>query len=70
MSTISVPLNSELEIFLDRYIRSNKGSSKAEVVRRALYEFSENEAVLSVICSEQEVKEGKIIRGSLKDILK
>jgi Arc/MetJ-type ribon-helix-helix transcriptional regulator len=69
MSTLSVPLTSELEDFLEEYIKQNKGSSKAEVVRRALYDFAENEAVLTVLKSEQEVSEGKIIKGNLKDLL-
>ncbi len=70
MSTLSVPLSPELEAFLELQIKENKMASKAEIVRKALYEFMENEAVLAVLKSEQDVREGKIIRGNLKDILK
>jgi Arc/MetJ-type ribon-helix-helix transcriptional regulator len=70
MSTLSVPLTTELEDFLEKYIQQNKGSSKAEVVRRALYDFVENEAIMVVLKSEQEAREGKIIRGDLKKLLK
>ncbi len=69
MSNISIPLNPELAEMLNQYIVKNNVTSRADIVRKALYEFLENEAVMSVIRSEQEVKEGKIIRGNLKDIL-
>lgn len=70
MSTISIPLPADLEKSLGQYIKKNNIDSKASVVRQALYEFLENEAVMSVLKSEQEVKEGKIVRGDLKNILK
>lgn len=70
MSNISIPLNAELEESLNQYINRNNIASRADVVRKAIYEFLENEAVMSVIRSEQEIKEGKIMRGNLNDILK
>ncbi len=70
MSNISIPLNAELEESLNQYINRNNITSRADVVRKAIYEFLENEAIMSVIRSEQEIKEGKIIRGNLNDILK
>ena len=70
MSTVSVPLTPRLENFLEDYIKSGNASNKAEVMRRALMKFEEDEAVMKVLRSEQEVREGKIIRGKLKDILK
>lgn len=70
MSTISVPLTPHLEKFLESYIKSGNASNKAEVLRRALIKFEEDEAVMKVLRAEQEVKEGKIIRGKLSDILK
>ncbi len=69
MSNISIPLNPELAEMLNQYIVKNNVTSRADIVRKALYEFLENEAVMSVVRSEQEIKEGKIIRGDLKDIL-
>ena len=69
MSNISIPLNPELAEMLNQYIVKNNITSRADIVRKALYEFLENEAVMSVVRSEQEIKEGKIIRGDLKDIL-
>jgi putative addiction module CopG family antidote len=70
MSTISVPLTPHLEKFLENYIKSGNASNKAEVLRRALTKFEEDEAVMKVLRAEQEVSEGKIIRGKLKDILR
>lgn len=70
MSNISIPINAELEDSLNQYIEKNNATSRADVVRKALYEFLENEAVMSVLRSEQEIKEGKVIRGNINDILK
>ena len=49
MSTISVPISSEQERFIDGYIKEGKAKNKAQVVRRALTRLSEEEAVLLAI---------------------
>ncbi|XKT75456.1 MAG: ribbon-helix-helix protein, CopG family [Patescibacteria group bacterium UBA2103] len=69
MATISVPLSSELEARLDALIADGAGSNRADVMRRALEQFAEDEAVRKVLESEQEVKEGKIIRGDIDALL-
>lgn len=65
MSTISVPIPSTLEIFIDNMIRLGIAQNKAAVVRQALVRFAEDQAVESVLRAEQELREGKILRGSL-----
>mgnify|MGYP001559096536 CR=1 FL=1 len=70
MSTISVPLTSEQEERLQNLIRNGYGANKAEAIRRAILRASEEEAIGAVISAEQEIKEGKIVRGDLKKILK
>ena len=68
MSTISVPLTSKLESALDNLIRSGFANNKAEVMRKALTRVSEDEAILVLLKSEQEVKDGLILRGDLREL--
>ncbi len=70
MSTLSVPLTRELEYEVEHLVRRGVGASKAEVVRRAIKQLAEDEAVATVMRAEQEVREGKILRGNLKNLLK
>jgi putative addiction module CopG family antidote len=70
MSTLSVPLPVHLEEFVDQMVTRGYGTNKADVVRRALNRLAEEEAIKSVIQAEQEIREGKIVKGDLKKILK
>ncbi|MBI3458644.1 type II toxin-antitoxin system ParD family antitoxin [Candidatus Azambacteria bacterium] len=70
MSTLSVPLSPDLEKFIDNQVKIGRASNKAEVVRRALITFAEDEAVFAVLEAEREVKEGKILRGDLRQLAK
>lgn len=70
MTTISVPINRELEDFIEEMIRDNKASNKAEVVRRALAEYRENQLLLDVMQAEKDIQEGNIYKGDLKEIMK
>ncbi|MCB9808978.1 hypothetical protein H6776_01120 [Candidatus Nomurabacteria bacterium] len=69
MSTISVPLTPELEEFIEQQLRENRFSNKAELVRRALYEFSEQLAIRDVIEAQQEARSGGGIAGDLETII-
>ena len=69
MATISVPLSAELEHQLDGLVREGVGSSRADVMRRAFERFAEDSAVLAVVEAEQEMREGKVLRGNPRDIL-
>jgi putative addiction module CopG family antidote len=69
MSTLSVPLSAELESFVTDMVRSGVASNKADVVRRALTRMAEEEAIEAVLRSEREVREGKIIRGNIRQAL-
>ncbi|MDO8407611.1 MAG: hypothetical protein Q7S95_00025 [bacterium] len=70
MSTISIPISSDQERFINSYIKEGKADNKAQVVRRALSQFAEEEAIRVVLEAAQEVKDGKIIRGDIREILK
>lgn len=70
MTTISVPLSIKQEEFIDSYIKRGRASNKAVAVRYAIDLLAENEAVAAVLRAEQELLEGKVLRGDLRKILK
>lgn len=70
MTTLSVPISPKLEEVVGMLIKKGYGVNRADVVRKALKLLAEEEAVSSVLKSEQEVKDGKILRGDLKKIAK
>lgn len=70
MSTLSVPLTPQLEEFIKDQVKSGRAANKADVVRRALRAMSEEEAVSAVLEGQREVREGKILRGDIRQLLK
>ncbi|MEK7104744.1 MAG: hypothetical protein AAB868_01755 [Patescibacteria group bacterium] len=70
MTTLSVPISGDLEKFIERMIESGKGANKADVVRRALREYEENEALENILQSEKEFAQGKCLRGDLRELMK
>ena len=66
MSTISVPLNSKLELSLDYLVKSGVAGNRAAVMRKALTRLSEEEAIEAVLRAEKE----PTLRGDLKDLMK
>ena len=69
MPTVSVPLSSELQDSLDALVANGAGANRADVMRRALERYAEEEAIQDVLIAEQEVREGKILRGDPRKIL-
>ncbi len=65
-----MPLNRELEQAVERMVRRGVAPTKAEIVRRAIKQMAEDEAVENVLRAEREVREGKLLRGNLKSLLK
>ncbi|HAL49915.1 MAG: hypothetical protein UU40_C0001G0009 [Candidatus Uhrbacteria bacterium GW2011_GWD2_41_121] len=70
MSTLSIPLPAHLETFVETMVKRGIAPNKAEVVRQALISYAEEQAVASVLRAEQEIKDGKILRGDLPEIMK
>lgn len=54
MSTISVPLPSILEEFIDKMVKSGEAANKADVVRRALIKYREEQALNSLLKARRE----------------
>ena len=68
MSTLSVPLQPHHEELIESLVTKGVAANKADVVRKALNLLAEEEAVMSVLKSEQEVRDGKILKGDLKEL--
>jgi len=69
MANVSVSLSSELQDRLDSLVVEGVGANRADVMRRALEWFAEEEAINAVLKAEREIQEGKILRGDARDIL-
>ena len=70
MTTISVPINGELESFINHQIEIGNSETKAGFIRRAIIKMQEDFYISEILEAEKEMKEGKVIRGNLKDLLK
>ena len=70
MSTVSVPLKPNMEKALNDLIKQGYGDNKASLIRMAIERLIEDQAVFSVLHAEQEVAEGKVLKGDLRKLLK
>ena len=66
MTTLSIPISGDLEKFIESMVKSGKGANKADVVRRALKEYEENEAVRIILQAQSE----PTLRGDLRELMK
>ncbi len=60
MTTLSIPINSELEKFIQDQIDEGKAANKADVVRKALQHYSEEQAFMDVLKAEADVEAGRV----------
>ena len=70
MATLSIPLTNNLEEFVNSLVKSGAAPNKAEVVRKPLRLLAEEEAIWTVLKSEQEVRDGKALKGNLHALVK
>ena len=70
MTTISVPITSEQEKFINDLVKSGKAANKAHAVRYAIQRLSEEEAIEAVLRAEQDIKEGRVFYGDLDKLAK
>lgn len=66
MTTLSVPLNKNLEEIVDSLVKKGYAPNKAEVMRKALIFLAEEEAVQDVLRAERE----PVLRGDLRELAK
>ncbi len=66
MTTLSIPISSELAAFIESLVKSGRASNKADAVRRALTYFAEEQAVNAVLEAQREPN----LKGNLRDLMK
>ena len=66
MTTLSVPIPAHLEEFINNQIKMGNASNKAEVVRKAIIMYREQEAINDVLAAMKEPN----LRGDLKELAK
>jgi Arc/MetJ-type ribon-helix-helix transcriptional regulator len=69
MSTITIPINKELESFIKSELEAGTSDSKAHLVRYALRRLQEERALARLQEAETDIKERRIYRGDLKKLL-
>lgn len=70
MTTITVPINSELEEFIKSEIKNGSSETKAHVVRYALMRLREERALERLSEAEGDIKEGRVYKGNLSVLAK
>ena len=70
MSTVSVPIKAEEEKFIENYIKSGQAENKAQVFRRALRLLAEEEVLVRLRRSQEDVRQGRVFTGDFKKLLK
>ena len=68
MTTLSVPISSNIEEIVSSMVKKGYASNKAEVVRKALLRLAEEEAINDVLEAQKEAREGKIFYGDLDEL--
>ena len=70
MANISIPIKEDLNNYIEEQVRLGNASSKADLIRRALIRYKEDEFVNTVIRAEREIEEGKALKGDLDALAK
>lgn len=70
MTTVTVPLNNELNEFIQDEIKSGKSETKAHVVRYALMRLKEERVLERIQEAESDITQGRVYQGSLKSLAK
>ena len=70
MITISVPVTPIQEKFIKSLVRSGRAANKAHAVRLGIDFLAENELFASLQRSLQEARDGKILYGNPRELMK
>lgn len=70
MTTISVPITSVQEKFLKALVKSGRAANKAHAVRLGIDALAGDDTFSSLQRSLQEAKEGKIMYGNPRELIK
>jgi len=69
MTTITIPLNKELEETVESLLQDGRFDTKTSMVRYALQRLAEEEAVERVLRAEREIQEGKGLSGDVRALV-
>jgi len=70
MVTISVPITPKQEKFIKELVKSGRAANKAHAVRLSIDALAEDEIFASLQRSLQESKEGKVLYGNPRELIK
>ena len=70
MTTITIPINTELEQFINEELKNGTGESKAHIVRYALLRLREERALERLSEAERDITEGRVYKGKLTALAK
>jgi len=70
MSMLSVPLTPDLENKINHLVESGVASNKADLARKAIEFFAEQQAVEDVLRAERELANGQLLTGDLDELAK
>lgn len=70
MTTITTPIDKDLEEFINAEIREGNSETKAHVVRQALRLLREDRAYKRIREAEEDMKEGRVYKGDLRKLVK
>jgi len=70
MTTITIPITSELNDFIENQVKLGEASSKAELVRRAIQNMKEEVFIKHILQAKREVHAGKLLKGDLDKLAK
>ena len=70
MTTITIPITSDLNDFINDQVKIGEASSKADFVRRAIQKMKEEIFIRQILQAKQEAKQGKLLKGDLDKLAK
>lgn len=70
MTTISIPVTEELNQFIEEQVELGNAANKAELIRRAIIKYKEDQFIALILKAKQEAKEGKLLVGDLDTLAK
>lgn len=62
MTTISIPVTNELDEFIEEQVALGNAASKADLIRRAIMQYKEEQMMRDILQAKREVREGKVFK--------
>jgi Arc/MetJ-type ribon-helix-helix transcriptional regulator len=69
MTTITIPINSELLAFINEEIKDGQADSKANFVRGLILKYKENRVFEKLKEADLDIKNGRVYRGNLRSLI-